>query len=263
MSQIDYRGVKFTLSDNEQWPSFYVFGVRRSGSSVFSNMASVLAKIHGYGVVDFGRMFEVGLIPRDWRFDPALPSVVRGGNVYTGFRDFPAALQSDPRFIASRKVLLVRDPRDTLVSEFFSNAYSHPVPPDGPAREFMLWLRSQAQNGSLETQVLSQAPHLRRTLKEYVPLLADPLLKLYRYEDVIMDKRHLLESISIHFGWPIDPQGIGQILKWADVVPPEERPTEFIRRVHPGDHKNKLTEKTIEELNKILAEPMKAFGYAH
>jgi hypothetical protein len=127
----------------------------------------------------------------------------------------------------------------------------------------MLRLRSQARNGSIDSQVLNQAPQFRRTLKEYIPILADPLLKLYRYEDVILDKRRLLESISAHFGWPIDPSGIGLILEWADIVPPDERPTKFIRRVYPGDHKNKLSEKTIDELNIILTEPMKAFGYAH
>ena len=81
------------------------------------------------------------------------------------------------------------------------------------------------------------------------------------YSGLIFEKRRLLESISAHFGWPIDSQGIGLILEWADVVPAEERPTEFIRRVHPGDHKNKLSDNAIGQLNKILAEPLRAFGY--
>ena len=51
----------------------------------------------------------------------------------------------------------------------------------------MLARRNQAQNASLESLVLKQAPAMACTLMEYVPLLSDPFLKLYRYEDVLND----------------------------------------------------------------------------
>jgi hypothetical protein len=207
-------------------------------------------------------MFRAGLTPKDWRFDPGLGSLVRGGKVYIGFRDFPLGLQSDLRFIASPKVLLVRDPRDALTSLYFSTAYSHQIPAEGRARVHQLWLRNQSLKLSLEPYVLSKAPNMVKSLMEYAPLLSDPLLKLYRYEDVIFEKRRLLESISTHFGWPINSQGIGLILAWADIVPAKEQPTEFIRRVRPGDHKEKLSEGAIRKLNKILAEVLRTFGYA-
>ena len=51
-----------------------------------------------------------------------------------------------------------------------------------------------------ESIVLSQASgNSDAHSRKYVPLLSDPLLKLYRYEDVILKKRRLLESISAHF----------------------------------------------------------------
>jgi hypothetical protein len=262
MSEIEFRGVKFTLSDRSELPSCFVLGVRKSGSTVLNNMVTALAKTQSYGVVDFGKMFQAGMIPRDWRFDPGLASLVRGGNVYLGFRDFPAALRSDPNFVASPKVLLVRDPRDALISEYFSNAYSHPVPKDGFARDFMLKLRDDALGQSIEASVIRSARFMAATMLQFAPLLSDPLLKLFRYEDVIFEKRRLLESISSHFGWASNAPAISQILAWADVVPSEERPTEFIRRVHPGDHRNKLSQPAIGELNTILAETLKTFGYA-
>jgi hypothetical protein len=113
----------------------------------------------------------------------------------------------------------------------------------------MLRLRREAKNKSLETHMLAKAAHMARTLMEYVPLLSDPLLKLYRYEDVIFEKRRLLESISTHFCWPIDLNAIGKILEWADVMPQKE-------------HKDKLSEFEIAKLDQILAEPLKVFGYA-
>jgi hypothetical protein len=262
MSEIEFRGVRFALSDRDDLPSCFVLGVRKSGSTVLNNMVAALANAHSFGVVDFGRMFLAGMIPRDWRFDPDLASLIRGGNVYLGFRDFPAALRSDPKFGASPKVLLVRDPRDALISEYFSNAYSHPVPAEGVARDFMLKARGDALSASMESSVIRSARFMAATMKEFTPLLSDPLLKLFRYEDVIFAKRRLLESISSHFGWQSDSRTISLILAWADVVPTEERPTEFIRRVHPGDHREKLSKPAIGELNAILADTLKTFGYA-
>ena len=130
------------------------------------------------------------------------------------------------------------------------------------ARKHMLQVRSEALGAPIEASVLKSARHMVATMREYAPLLTDPLLKLYRYEDVIFEKRRLLESIGSHFGWPIDAEAISRILAWADVVPSEERPTEFIRRVHPGDHREKLSKPAIGELNAVLADTLRTFGYA-
>jgi hypothetical protein len=45
------------------------------------------------------------------------------------------------------------------------------------------------------------------------------------------------------------------------VVPSEERPTAFVRRVVPGDHLEKLAPATIEELNSRFSDFLHAFGY--
>ncbi len=263
MTEINYRGVTFSLSDNKDRPSCFVLSAPKSGSTILNEMVNALAETHGFGTCDLTRLFfEVGLRQRDWRFDSKLASLVQGGNVYGGFRELPMGLQSAPCFVSSPKVLLVRDPRDALISLYFSSAYSHPIPSTGPARKQMLALRRRARNKSLESHVLAQAPHMASTLMDYVPLLPDPLLKLYRYEDVIFEKRWLLQSISTHFGWPIDSDAIERILAWADVIPQKERPKQFIRKVRPGDHKDKLSEFEIAKLNVILAKPLQAFGYA-
>jgi hypothetical protein len=261
MSVVEYKGVSFTLADRADLPCWFVLGVRKSGSTIFSNMIKALAESQEFGIVDMGRMFEVGVPVRDWRADPGMASLLHGGNLYAGFREFPEGLKTSPGFIAAPKVLLVRDPRDALVSEYFSNAYSHPVPEEGPARERMLKMRQDAQSASVENLVLERARAMRRTMLEYVPLLSDPLLKLYRYEDVIFAKRALMESVAAHFRWSVDPKVYGLILEWADVLPSEERPTEFIRQVRPGDHRNKLSPEGIEKLTEFLAEPLEKFGY--
>jgi hypothetical protein len=45
------------------------------------------------------------------------------------------------------------------------------------------------------------------------------------------------------------------------VIPAEENPTEFVRKVVPGDHREKLGIATIRRLDEMLADEMATFGY--
>lgn len=263
MRTVTYRDLPFELSEASADPAYFVLSVRKSGSSILTSMVSVLAKAHGLPFVDVtSRLFAAGVLPNDWRGDPDVARLFGGGNVYGGFRDYPEAVAGLPVFTSARKVLLVRDPRDALMSEYFSSAYSHPIPQEGSARDDLLALRTRALANSPEAYVLRRSGAMGRTMMEYAPLLQDPLLKLFRYEDVIMHKRKLLEDLSRHFGWEVRSRLIDAILQWADVFPHAERPTEFIRRVHPGDHREKLSPAAIARLDVLLAAPLQAFGYA-
>jgi hypothetical protein len=262
MIQIDYQGARFELQDGQDGPCCFVFGVRKSGSSIFNSIVQALAMRHGLPFADVGgELFKAGITVARWQPDPALGQVLRPGNVYGGFRNFPLGLTGHPLYQRAAKALLVRDPRDALVSEFFSNAFSHSLPEAGEARDKMLALRREAQAQSIEAFVLARAPQLARTLTEYLPYLNDPGWRLFHYEDVILDKRRWMMDLCAHFGWPFDAQHAEQVLGWADVRPADEDPTRFVRKVLPGDHRDKLSEATIAALNRSLAVPMRALGY--
>ena len=47
----------------------------------------------------------------------------------------------------------------------------------------------------------------------------------------------------------------------VDVIPSKERSDEFVRRVIPGDHRDKLTPTTIDLLNHHFADFLTTFGY--
>lgn len=260
--EASYKGVTFTLSDRVDAPHYFVLGVRKSGSSILNSMVTALAQRQGLPFVDIaGQLFKAGMKADDWRKDPALEALIRGGNVYGGFRNAPLGLNGSRAYAGSAKILMVRDPRDALVSEYFSNAYSHSLPAAGKGLESMKELRQQALSTSVESYVLERAAALGRTMMDYAPLVSDPRTRIYKYEAVIMHKRDLLRDISRHFGWSIDEQHLGHVLEWADVVPTDERPTEFVRKVLPGDHRDKLSQDAIGKLNAMLEAPMKTFGY--
>jgi hypothetical protein len=258
-----YRNTaEFVVADNEEQQSYFVFGVRKSGSSILNSIVGALAGMNGVPFIDVaGSLFKSGLRVSDWQNDSELRELLRPGNVFGGFRNFPIGLASAPRFREWRKILMVRDPRDALVSEYFSNAYSHSIPQGGSGRSAMLAERDAALSSDLQSYVLRMAPSLRRALREYSPLVGDPTVRIVRYEDRILQKRALIGDICAFFSWSVSDENVGHILGWADIVPDAERPTAFVRRVRPGDYVEKLTLATIRDLNMLFAEELSRFGY--
>ncbi|MBW6398719.1 sulfotransferase domain-containing protein [Roseomonas sp. HJA6] len=258
-----FAGVEFAIQDDPTKPLFFVLGIRKSGSSIMNSMVTALAKLNALQFVDVpGKLFESGVRVASWQHDAGLGDLLCGGNVYGGFRDAPLGIVTHPLVSHSLKILLVRDPRDALVSEYFSNAYAHKVPGAGEMRDQMLALRSRALRDSVTEYVMRRAPFLLRTIAGYDAFLDMPGLRLFRYEEAIMDKRTFLRDICDHFQWQVSDLQLDQILGWADVMPTEEDPQKFVRRVRPGDHLDKLDPEAIAKLNEIFAEQLDRFGYA-
>jgi hypothetical protein len=262
----DGRAVAFEVDTTLAGAAYFVFGVRRSGSSILNSICEALARANGRHFLDVGGRFFFQNIPvPSWRRDPALPGLLRPGNVYGGFRNLPYALLEAPLFRAGPKLLLVRDPRDALVSEYFASAYSHPIPerdvPRAEVHEMMHRDRERALQRGLEEHVLSNAALMGRTMLEYGAVAELPLTKVLRYEDHILEKAELIRVVSAHFGWAADASLIDLILKWADILPAAENPQAFVRKVVPGDHREKLRSEVIARLDQLLAEPLKVFGY--
>jgi hypothetical protein len=239
----------------------FALGVRKSGSSIFSSVVSALAQFNGLNVVDIpGTMFQHGYRYVDWNGYRRLSDLLWRGNVYIGFRDPPTALYGDPVFAGGAKILLVRDPRDALVSEYFSNAFSHSLPGAG-ATSVIEKERGLALASGVEEYALKRVQYLNRTVAGYRALLKDPHLKIMRYEDVIFAKDRWIRDIAAHYGWAASDELVTNILSWADVRPDVEDPKAFIRHVAPGDHLDKLSPDAIGRINGQLSDMWSQFGY--
>ena len=248
-------------------PAFFLLSVRKCGSTVFNNIATALARANRRRFVDVGgKFFSENITVREYQRDPALLGLLHPGNAYGGFRDMPLAFLDSELFLTSPKLLFVRDPRDALVSEFFTLAYSHPIPlPNSAADEvtrLMERQRAEALQSSIDEHVTGRAPMMLGTMLQYAPVVGLPSTSVLKYEDYIFDKGALISTIARRFGWHVDDELIGHILRWADIRPQREDPTAFIRRVTPGDHREKLRPETIAGLNRLLQPAMDLFGYA-
>jgi hypothetical protein len=200
-----------------------------------------------------------------WSHDPAICDMLRPGNVYTGFRMMPTVFASNPVFLEGRKILMVRDPRDALVSEFFSVAYSHPVPArtgsDSPVTDMMEQARQLALNTGIDEFVTKHAGGMRDAFLGYTDDLRSTGTVVVKYEDSIFRKRPLIATIAQHFGWAVTASEVDLIMAEVDQWPATENPSAVIRQVRPGDHRNKLSAKTIAKLNDKLRPAIEAFGY--
>lgn len=260
------RSISFDVDLGLEGPAYFVFGVRKSGSTLLNRIAGELARLNRRRFIDVGdTLFRQNVLAVDWQFDPALLEIVHPGNVYGGFRDMPFGLLSSKLFESSPKVLIVRDPRDALVSEYFSNAYSHPIPQrtadSSDTKVLMERHRQQALKNGPDASVLEQARDMARTIIEFGAIAKSSTTMLFKYEDCIFHKRKLIRDVAQQFGWIVDETSIVEMLKWADVRPQTEDPTAFIRKVTPGDHREKLRPATIASLNVMLVRAMRLLDY--
>jgi len=248
--------------------AIFALGMRKCGSSLFYTIVEWLCNYNGAGYLGLPeQLFEQNFTFEQLGTSPAFPALFRDGWIYGGSRDLPPFLSELDFFQRRRKLLLVRDPRDALVSEYFSVAFSHSLPPVSTAaergmREKILDRRQAAQAQTADTFVLQNSHHKYvQHLASFLRLKDDPLLTVYRYEDVVLDKRPWITDIAKRLNLALPQHLLEDILTEVDVVPSEERPTAHVRRVVPGDHLEKLSPGTIEELNSCFGDFLHAFGY--
>ena len=259
--------ITFTVKENVHGAPFFVLGLHKCGSTLMTKISAALCEINKVHCVDIaGTFFRHNVAAKSWVADPAVADVLKPGNAYIGFRNMPVCFQEHPLFMTGRKILLIRDPRDALVSKYFSTAYSHGIPKgeadDAGARGSLLAKRKNALESRIEDYVLEQATLLGKAFMRYRNICSDPNLLLLKYEDCIFDKANMIGKILDHFGWTCSESSLNALLRSVDVRPQTENPKAFIRKVTPGDHREKLSPETIGLLNQKLTEILDFYGYA-
>lgn len=256
--------IEFQVSQSDG-PSFFCLGVRKSGSTLLHKIVAFLARRNQMNVIDIpDRFFHAGLRVVDWE-NADLSEVVRPGNVYIGYRSFPLAQSEMEIFKKSKKIFMFRDPRDALVSQYFSDAYSHSLPKSvnnvTKGREEFLKKRASALAADIDTYVLEQAGNIRKALMNFAPLFDDPNCLLMRYEEYIFQKKRMIYKILKQYDWNVHPGQVNNLLETIDQVPDSEDKKRFVRKVVPGDHRAKLKPETITALDRKLKDVMELYDY--
>jgi hypothetical protein len=257
--------VVFTLppTNRPDLPSVTAFALHKAGSVLLNNILQDLSREIDLTYVSIAdEFFRIGL---PWQKAPKCTSDIflAAGYCYGGFRVWPSTFEI-PIIATSRSVLLVRDPRDRLVSLYYSLKESHPEPGDKLASTKIDFIakRRLARSLDIDKFVRHRAAEFISRLSIYRTELCEKYpAKIYRYEDVIYDKENWVADLVGHFGWSVPSKAICSIAAQHNVIPTSEDKSKHIRQVHPGNFRKHLKPETITYLNDVFAEEMAYLGY--
>ena len=218
----------------EGFNSAYLFSFHKSGSTLMDNMIRRYCKYSDIPTFSlFNSAFDSGITTSAIMQDSAI-CFSKTGRIYTGFRHYP---RFDLDLIDVPCVLLVRDPRDMLVSMYYSVTKSH-VMPKGNFN--FIKRRWKANRMTVDEFVMKKADEYMRSFQIYRQKLPTETLTVYRYEDVIYEKEAWLTDLIKKLGLPQNSALIRSTAQNQDVFPEQEDENKHIRQVHPGNYKKKL-----------------------
>lgn len=246
-------------------PSVFAFSLAKAGSTLLFDILESLVPYVGlkyYSVED--ALFADNVSPNRRPASIGTPFAPTG-YCFGGFRQFPA--YPIPILGSSKAVFLVRDPRDMVVSLYYSMTRSHVIPEgdaeDG-ARDAMMDARHHANSLSIdEFGFHGGVIQYTRMLESYVAqgFLWRPNVAVYRYEDVIFDKEAWVDDLCDWYSWQIPRELRQSVVERFDIRPDGEHPDAHIRQVNPGNFRRHLSVRTVRQINAVLGEYMRIFGY--
>ena len=147
--------VEICLGPPAQIDSFFIFSLHKAGSTLLNQMMRSVCGVLNVPV------FEPEV--EEFRNGVALGSLGEGvrsllaakGYCFGGFRLFPEYLRNFD-LKPFKKIFLIRDPRDILVSHYFSQKVSHVIAP-GELGQKMLKMRSSLESKSIDEYAIESA----------------------------------------------------------------------------------------------------------
>ena len=179
---------------------------------------------------------------------------------------FGGMIEGIPDLEDYKVVLVVRDPRDILVSAYYSIAYSHGAPDKTGNKyaEFMD-MRTKARESTIDDFVTWYSDTEHKIFRRYEELLLEKYSHAHfaTYEEMVLDFPSWLDRLLEYCELKLTPDIRKSIIEENEQLrPSKENVQKHIRKGQPGDYRNKLKPETIAMLNEKYASVLKSFGYA-
>jgi len=162
-------------------------------------------------------------------------------------------------------VLMVRDFRDLLVSEYYSVVYSHVSPwQQGNKYERFIEQRTKAKEFAIDEYAVTESNRIYHTLQRYKTLLTDKYPNVYmtRYEDMINDFRGWLNNLLVYCDLRVGEEFFNALIDRNEHLRPKDEDIQrHVRKGKCGDYREKLSQETIEYLNAKFSSMLLTFGY--
>jgi hypothetical protein len=213
--------------------------------------------------VDYESMIYVNRTPANLTFEPRgrVYGVIRlnfipGNPVY----ELLVKRIIEKGFIDDKKVLfMVRDPRDILVSRYYSMGFTHGFSPNPVIRRIQCRLREEIQKQTLDEYVVDAADDMRRRMETVYELNTNCRQgAILKYEDMI-------DNFDLFMGQASEFLELSREVKRQIYIrsrPKEHEDTSSHRRSGKvAGFRSKLAPDTIARLNEFLKPTLERFGY--
>ena len=240
---------KHETTSNRQ--SVIFFTVHKSASVFVGTILKTIASSVGITPIDLpAYLFSIGIEPYAYlkqkgNFDKIYK---KNGYSYGPYREF---LPYIPDLGAYKIVLMLRDPRDVLVSLYYSAGYSHNIPSrKGGISEILQTMRVSASETSIDSFVLDYADVFLNRYEAYCHrLLKSNHVFFTKYEEMVFDFNIWLDKMLVFLDIDLKRNIKKEIARNAQFSTQSEDKYSHKRQVAPGDHCRKLQLETIAKLN--------------
>lgn len=257
-----------TVLRNLDKPRSVIFYTTHKCASTFAQrLFEVMARNANYELVDYaGAIWGAGdrlskiETPYEIFLERAYSELYSlNGKIYAPQReylDFPGRHKF-------RHIFFLRDPRDVLVSAYFSFAFTHAEPLRSSDRDDFLAQRSKMQQQGIDDYVLEQAEQwILPFYSNYQKLrdTADDYLYV-KYSLFISDTAKFIQQIADYCDLKPPASDIEFLVREASPVQKTEQKKSHKRSGKTGQYLEKLRPETIEKLNGILADVLRDWEF--
>ncbi len=251
------RLLKNKITEWPNKPSVILYTTHKCASTYTTTLLAEICAKNEFHTIDleaFLALHDKDILSFPEKNQSLMPMLDRPEGFYFGPMRyfFPFTNQS-----SSKKILVLRDPRDVLTSYYYSKLHSHIVINKQFANE-----RAYFKDYSIDEFVLEMLPDIKKRYSDYIEkLLSQPSVLINSYEKMIGDFDTWLRDLIDFVDLPVSDEWIKSV-KDKRITKPSGDKNQHIRSIQPGDHKRKLNQETITLLNIELKDILQTLGYA-
>ena len=240
-------------------PNFTLLTMHKAASSYVGSVLQAVFVSRGYRTEDLAsEAFEAGVDEVGY----ILQNTARFARSRTYFGPFRTESATPVSTIKSlQPIVHIRDPRDCIVSLYYSLAFSHVEPGPGPVRDKFLADREAFREMGVDEfcfEGLRRGYDALGIMRRVVEARPDSTVS--RYEDMVSDFARWLQDLLRTVDIQISETTLNSLQKEA-VFEVSENPMQHKRQVTPGDYRRKLRADTQKALTGAFESDLRFFGY--
>jgi hypothetical protein len=255
MFSIEKRLLNNKQVESSNLKSILFFTTYKCASSFAGEIINELTVDAGYKHVDFDSYFYHLEKDTDREYKKLFSKNAfrAGGFIYGPMRHY----QPIPSIDQYKILLILRDPRDVLVSHYYSAKYSHEI-----STTKMRNKRKKAKNQNIDEFVLDRVDEFINIYDQYKNnILHLKGVMFVRYEDMISNPKDFIIKLYEILNINIDNEYINQIVKDRMTMPKKEQKYSHRRSGKSGQYLDKLRPETVKIINSKLENVINTFGF--